>query len=134
MPVNPATGNPATSVNPGGTDTTIPVTFADHVVPTIVDFGEEYIPEYRWNATVQPTYHALDVRGPSALYTQQKNNYGLVNMKITYARLTGTGGPAFARIICDGVEYVIQVGQVVQVPKCVYDVTNASSDYGAILV
>jgi len=110
------------------------VTFQDHVVPTIVDFGPEFIPEYRWNATITPTYHALDVRGMSSKYTEQVQRFGLVNMKITYYRGSGTGGPAFARIICDGVEYVIQVGQVVQVPKCVFDVMNTTSDMGGILV
>jgi hypothetical protein len=128
------TGSPATSLLKSGQQNEIPVTNRDQINPLIMDFGEEYCLENRFLPTTTPSYHPIDVRGSSSLYQQQVNRFGLINIKITYARISGHGAPAYAHIICDGVEYVIQVNQVVQVPACVLNVIQNSSSYGAIVV
>jgi hypothetical protein len=131
---NPFTGSPATSLLQSGQQNELPQTNIDQINPFIQDFGERYCLENRFLPTTTPSWHALDVRGNSQLYQSQVDNYGLINIKVIYARKTSNGAPVYANIFCDGIEYVIQVNQVVRVPSCVLNVIQNSSSYGAVVV
>lgn len=125
--------NPARSLLQGGNQNEIPVTFKDNYANFTMDFGRDYCLENRVLSTVTPSYHALDIRGSSTAYTNQRRHFGEVNMTITFSRSTSYGGPTYEHIFYDGVEYVIQVGISVAVPRCVFDTINSSDSVSAVL-
>ena len=128
----------ATPANPGGEGRdTLPVSYPN---PKVVDYivnpdPKNVIPWFQPITVVTPTYAPLDVRGPSILYQQQITNFGTVNMKITQSPVQGRYAPAFVPVTVDGVEYLIQVGATVTVPRCVYDaINNYTMAFKAVIV
>lgn len=112
---------------------TLPVTYTTSSVTTIVQYGRRYCTEELTRTVATPSYANLDIRGPSASYLDQVNRYGLVNMKITQSPQVGRLAPSYLDVVIDGLQYKIQLNQVVNVPKIVYDVINASERGKAVL-
>lgn len=123
--------SPATSVNPGSSDC-LPITYPSIVYKQLINnLGWRYIPFFSEIPFAPPVYKALDVRGPSAQWTEDVRNYGLVTITVTRSNINGRYAPAYMEVGANGVTYVIQIGQPVQVPRNVLTIIQNAGAFTA---
>jgi hypothetical protein len=123
--------SPATSVNPGSSDC-LPITYPSIVLKQMINnLGDRFIPFYSEIPFSPPVYNPIDVRGPSSQYAEDVRNYGLVTITITRSNLNGRYAPAYVEVGANGVTYVIQVGQPVQVPRNVLTIIQDAGAFTA---
>lgn len=114
-----------------GTDY-IPVSWSTPAPTAIlIDDDPDHIPFYAEIVRGTPSYANALVRGPSTQYAQDAAQFGLVTFTISTSHLGSMIDPPYLPVVVNGLQYRIQVGVPVTLPKNVMDVINASSDFRA---